>query len=280
MSLPKWLKRPARRALEILAPRMLDRWGSIQSRRGIPARYGALQQAVAAHLFGGRPIGVQSGPFRGMSYLNAFIWGSITSKWLGSYECELQGIVEQIVATPYARLIDVGCAEGYYAVGLAFRMPALQVVAYDTDFVSRRQTRALARLNRVGSRVAVRSLCEASDFRPHVAGRTVVICDIEGFERSLLDPAASPGLLGMDILVEVHEEAWSPTTRNLLVSRFSQTHAVCEVAAAGREAWIAAEGAAVWPPGEEALLREAVGEDRTNGFRWLWLTRSPHPAGG
>jgi hypothetical protein len=67
----------------------------------------------------------------------------------------------------------------------------------------------------------------------------VVICDIEGAEGALLDPAAAPGLVHADILVEVHE-GMRPGLVALLTGRFTATHRItrldrtCALTAAAR----------------------------------------------
>jgi hypothetical protein len=50
-----------------------------------------------------------------------------------------------------------------------------------------------------------------------------MMCDIEGAERELLDPDASPALKGMDIIVESHECLIQGITQ-LLIDRFKATH--------------------------------------------------------
>jgi hypothetical protein len=56
----------------------------------------------------------------------------------------LHDIVETAITRRYDRVINVGCAEGYYAVGFATRMPETDVIAFDIDPIARRQTRHLA----------------------------------------------------------------------------------------------------------------------------------------
>jgi ribosomal protein L11 methylase PrmA len=79
---------------------------------------------------------------------------------VGTYELELSDIIEKIVRHGYTRVLNIGCAEGYYAIGLALRDPAVEVFAFDTDPLSRMQTRRLARLNRVSHRVHVEGECK------------------------------------------------------------------------------------------------------------------------
>ena len=68
---------------------------------------------------------VQGGPFAGMTYVRGVSCANTISRLLGSYEAELHPVVEQVISRSYPTVIDVGCAEGYYAIGLARRSPQL-----------------------------------------------------------------------------------------------------------------------------------------------------------
>jgi hypothetical protein len=41
----------------------------------------------------------------------------------GCYEHELHGEIEQLVTRGFDAVLNIGCGEGYYAIGLARRMP-------------------------------------------------------------------------------------------------------------------------------------------------------------
>jgi hypothetical protein len=259
--------------LEKFAPGTLDVYRSINNRRHFRRRFKALHQKTRSALFKDGDIAVLSGPFKGMRYFDEVVWGPITPKWLGSYEVELAAIIETIVARAYEVIVDVGCAEGYYAVGLAYRNHHARVHAYDADFISRRQTRRLAALNGLKDRVLVSGYCTAADLERHAGRHGLLVCDIEGFERSLLDPVSCPSLKGFDILVEVHEGAWSKSTLDLLKDRFAASHDVLSVTATDRKDWIRQQ------PGVSDLLTrsgsehlfDALNEHRTPEQKWLWL---------
>ena len=53
----------------------------------------------------------------------------------------------------------------------------------------------------------------------------LLLCDIEGAERELLDPLAAPALLGIDMIVECHDGA-----AKLLTDRFTSSHDITPVA--------------------------------------------------
>ena len=91
----------------------------------------------AARIASSPDLTVRNGPFRGMRYPErASVGSALVPKLLGSYERELQPVLEDILAREHSEIVDIGCAEGYYAVGLALRLPAARVFAYDTNVMA------------------------------------------------------------------------------------------------------------------------------------------------
>lgn len=170
---------------------------------------------------------VLAGPFAGMAYPVRAAEGARAARVLGCYEAGLEPVIEEIIGRPYRTLVDIGCAEGYYAVGLARRMPQTRILARDTSAAAQDLCRALAAANGQ-DRVEVGGLWTHADFALCEGGRTVVICDIEGAEGDLLDPVAAPGLAGADILVEVHE-GMVPGLLARLTGRFAPTHSLTRI---------------------------------------------------
>lgn len=101
---------------------------------------------------GGR---VAHGPFAGMLYPVAAAEGGRAPRLLGVYEASLHPVIETVIARPYAGVIDIGSAEGYYAVGLALRMPAALIHARDTNPAARDLCGQLARANGVEDRLQI-----------------------------------------------------------------------------------------------------------------------------
>ena len=257
--------------LESKAPFLLEFYRSVKNRRMFKRQFRDLHQRVRDQLYGNDEIKVLSGPFKGMSYIDEIVWGPITPKWLGSYETELNAVIDSIIDRDYEGIIDVGCAEGYYAVGLAYRIRTAQIYAYDTDFISRRQIQRLAEINEVHSRVHISSYCSSEELNSHGSNCGLIICDVEGFERLLLDPERCPVLANIDILVEVHEERWTPSTLDLLKQRFSPTHTLEEFHASDRREWMESvkDNSAIHL--DQVRLTEAADEHRSNGREWLWM---------
>lgn len=170
---------------------------------------------------------VKHGPFQGLSYPEAKSAGSgLLPKLIGSYERELQVTLESICQTAYTEIVDVGCAEGYYAVGLAMRLPAATVYAYDTDEEARRLCRQMAELNGVDGRVVIGSACTPEVLKSiRFTGKGLVVCDCEGYEKTLFSEQTSAVLEDQDLLIEVHSFK-DPTIPSHLFSLLHRTHEI------------------------------------------------------
>lgn len=171
---------------------------------------------------------VFGGPFAGMDYVAESTEGALIARLVGSYESELHPHFADILATGVDCLIDVGCAEGYYAVGLARAHPSLEVHARDTNPRARRACEALAAKNGVGDRVIVGGEFTPEDFHAFAGRRVLVLVDTEGAEVDILQPDRAPALAGMHIIVETHD-AFRPGALQTLTQRFSATHKITRV---------------------------------------------------
>ncbi len=170
---------------------------------------------------------VKNGPFKGLKYPEFLATGSaIFPKLVGSYERELHPLVEELIKNNYSQLIDVGCAEGFYAVGLALKSPKTEVFAYDTDPVSRKACLAMAKLNKVDERVAIGSTCTAETLKNFpFKGKTLIISDCEGYEKQLLTRENIQQLKECDLLIEIHDFV-DKHTSTYIKELFTKTHSL------------------------------------------------------
>lgn len=174
---------------------------------------------------------VLRGPFAGLQYPEHGAVGSTYwPKLLGAYECELAPTIEALISKSYSHVLDIGAAEGYYAVGLARRLPTARVIAFEGSPKGQRLLRAMAVKNGADDRIRIEGWCDlralrniAPGLRP---GRTLLICDAEASEYDLLDPAAVPELASWDMLVELHRRSSIGEPRAWATRTFQSTHAV------------------------------------------------------
>src|SRR5467141_3956003 len=201
------------------------------ARRIIPARFrptGYLENLVRARTNGRIPCG----PFAGMRYVGNAAGNAHTHipKLLGIYERELNPYIEQACALNFPLIVDIGAAEGYYAVGMALRNPQARVIAFEMQATERSELAEAARLNAVTDRLEIRGKCEPEDLERVLADapRPFVICDAEGYEAMLIDPGAVPSLRHASILVELHEFVENGISEKIR-ERFMTTHKITHI---------------------------------------------------
>ena len=139
---------------------------------------------------------VLAGPFTGMALPENSSWrdGDFMPKLIGSYESNLREVLAQAVERSPATVINVGCAEGYYAVGLARLLPRATVYAFDIASDACAICASAAGENGVAERVVVGGRCTTSVLAKllELPGRILLVMDCEGAERELLDPPNCP----------------------------------------------------------------------------------------
>lgn len=193
-----------------------------------------ITQTLVTRLFKAIYIGlpfnrkVLQGPFEGLK-LETSLHGA-GPKVFGTYEKPLWNCCHQIIRSGYQTIINIGAADGYYAAGLALKMPEAQVLAFEMTQSLRERLKKVSQINHLGNRFQIMGECGLKDLKKQLttARETVIICDIEGTERTVLDPVEIPDLRETAMLVEVHNNV-DPGIANLLRSRFNETHTIEEI---------------------------------------------------
>jgi hypothetical protein len=185
----------------------------------------------------------------------------VAAKLVGAYESELHSTIEEILQRDISLFVDIGCAEGFYVAGVMRRRPDVEVIAFDIDATARHMCRLTARKN--GVKPAIRREATPA-FLADLPDDAVVLCDAEGAEVMLLDPARSPALARVPVLVEVHDYL-HPGATDLLKRRFAPTHLIREIGMTPRDPNAFPELAAF--PGRDRDL--AISEGRSEPVNWL-----------
>lgn len=228
------------------------------------------------YLLAGRRV--RSGPFAGLRYVGSSPNPHIGSALLGTLELEIRPMLDRLLAQEHDVFVNIGAAEGYYAVGFAKFGRAPRVIAYEGDRFGRILTRFMARRNGVADRLDMRGYCDPAGLAGALApfARPALLVDIEGFEAAVLDPAVNPHLARSTMIVELHEHELPMA--ELLRPRFAATHAV-------EETWSRPRTSADLPPrlglagiffSPERLLA-FTDERRGRAMRWWLLTPRPDP---
>jgi hypothetical protein len=145
----------------------------------------------------------------------------------GTYEKELFSILNSFEY--FDVLIDVGAGDGYYVVGLLNKFKHLKCYAYEQ--LGYRKERLLNNLlinNIDKNRWEIYDSANIENLKSLLIDitsnyKTLIIMDVEGYEKILLNLDLIPQLEGCTILVEVHEHL-EPGVTNDLKNRFKNSH--------------------------------------------------------
>lgn len=260
------IKQAILNALNKLNPEMLQSIRATRTRRHIERferNVGILDiQAKYFHEFDRT---IRSGPFCGLLYLERSCGSSLLPKMIGSYEKELHDVITDAIDRKPRQVIDIGSAEGYYAVGLAMRLPSTPVLAFDTDPAAQSACLELAMINKVADRVTVTGRCDPELLQSRLTQGTFLVCDCEGFEYSIIEKLSRSSLSEIDLLVELHKnERFDPQV--WFESVFENSHEVTIVNARGRTLLDEEINLLAKWSEEERLL--AINEFRNDGFTW------------
>lgn len=197
---------------------------------------GILNPAYRAYQRLGRPERVLSGPFEGMRYIPIALGSSWLPKIVGSYEKELQPAWDRLRSEGCDVFIDIGSAEGYYAVGLARTFDIPRMLAFDPDPNAAESLPKLAALNGVSDKITLGGFCHTYDLEASLEGATHpwVLCDCEGGELDLIDLAAVPSLRHANLVVEVHDYFGADKIGSAIRERFAESHEITPVPIATR----------------------------------------------
>lgn len=170
---------------------------------------------------------IRRGPFQNMKYFGFISTGSeLFPKLIGVYEQEIAGLIEECKKKPYEYFIDVGCAEGYYAVGMAKFGKVEKVIAYDIDDYAKKLCKKMAETNQV--QVEIRHELTAGELKsfPFTKSRqSFIMADCEGFERELFNVDNIENLKNVECLIEIHDWCqYEKRTKEILLDLFSTTH--------------------------------------------------------
>lgn len=180
---------------------------------------------------------VLSGPFKGTIIPNATTWfdGDAAAKIIGTYESNLFEALQKAVERTPDAVINIGCAEGYYAIGLARLLPRAKIFAFDIDTKAGAVCEQAAEENGVSDRVIVNGLCTTESLSEIAKNffHPLIFIDCEGSEWDLLNPIEVQGLEYCDIIVETHNFD-IPDMAVALENRLSHTHDIQRISQGGR----------------------------------------------
>jgi hypothetical protein len=191
--------------------------------------------------------------------------GDFLGKCLGLYEADLHDSLSKAALREPEAVINVGCAEGYYAVGLAILMPSAIVYAFDIDPAAREICQQAAVDNRVSERLHVRGLCTPETLSDIISryNRLFIMLDCEGAELQLVDPSKVAELSRCDLLIELHDFV-VPGVTEKLSARLRTSHQLISISQGGRNPNL--EQLSIYTEDDRWLM---VSEQRPTIMSWL-----------
>jgi hypothetical protein len=169
------------------------------------------------------------GVFKGLKYPDLISFGStLFPKLAGTYEYCLKKYFESEDFQKYQLIVDIGCAEGYYAIGSLLINKSAEVIAIDTDPKALLFCEEMAKLNNVQQRITFRSEFVWSLLDGHLQKNkqdVLIICDCEGCEFDLFDATYLPVIRSCNFIIELHDFV-KPGAKEKLISEFNATHEV------------------------------------------------------
>ena len=145
----------------------------------LPIALGLKQASLAKELYlnnGGKILG---GVFNGMNYLPVSLGSVLTPKLLGTYENKLAKFLLD-KAELSDQFLEIGCAEGYYVAGLAYKCRNLYAIGVDIDPSSTYLASLLCMINDLAERTTIESDLEKSVH--NLSGNILVLIDVDGGE--------------------------------------------------------------------------------------------------
>ena len=167
---------------------------------------------------------VQNGLFKNLKYSEKYY--PLYQKILGIYESQLQIFVKDAILKKPDLVVNIGCGDGYYGLGLAKLLPDVKCVLVDKNDSELNRSKNNALINNIQNADFMLDISHeelSSLVSSH--NNPFIIMDIEGDECRLLDPSKYNNLSKCTMLIECHDFICNNIT-NLLVSRFASSHKI------------------------------------------------------
>ena len=164
-----------------------------------------------------------NGPFKGMKYISESVGSCHMPKILGIYENEIYPTLLNFLSNSDL-FVNIGAAEGYYAVGSAIKYPNLNIIAFEMDKTGRQYISNLKKRNNVDN-VEIRKKFTDVDFfgiQKSAYNRITYLIDIEGEEINIFSKYHNH-FNNSYFIIELHDRV-SNKIESYLKRFYSNTH--------------------------------------------------------
>ncbi|MDB4508419.1 hypothetical protein N9051_02420 [Akkermansiaceae bacterium] len=168
------------------------------------------RKSLAKEIFAKHKGVVQCGPFEGM-HLNG-----VANISQAAHGLKIFGLYEEPVMKamlewcPTECLIDIGAGDGYYPVGMLKKNLVKRAICFEMSESGQVAIKTNAELNQVGGQVEILGaagvdMADVLDQMKVPKEQTIILCDIEGAEFSLITKELIEKLSGAKFVIELHE---------------------------------------------------------------------------
>ena len=169
---------------------------------------------------------VLNGVFKGMKYIKSSVGSTLLPKLVGSYENELSDTISIYKDYQFNNIIDIGSAEGYYAVGFALNFKYNKIYTFDISHKARKLLKKLVDINNVSNKILINSTCTPDNLFNIDLNNSLILSDCEGFEKDLfLNPEVFKKLENTFLIIEAHDFL-DPNITIDINSLYSKSHNV------------------------------------------------------
>ncbi len=152
---------------------------------------------------------VAYGPFAGMKISHKLWWGQhdFSTKLVGEYEKQ---VLNEIIlhSNRFDIFIDIGAADGYYAVGLVYSKIFKEAICFEISPVGREVIEENAYINNVVDKVKIEGEANRDQLTRYILNysNALILCDIEGIEFDLFDAQLLKILKKCVLIIEIHPD--------------------------------------------------------------------------
>ncbi|WP_063403044.1 hypothetical protein [Prochlorococcus marinus] len=149
----------------------------------LPVALGLIQASLAKEFYLNAGGKILEGVFKGMNYLPVSLGSVLIPKLLGTYENKIAKYLSK-KAESSDHFLEIGCAEGYYVAGLAYKCHNLYSSGVDIDPSSVHLASLLCSINGLTQRTTIESDLEKTVHK--LSGNTLVLIDVDGGEINII----------------------------------------------------------------------------------------------
>mgnify|MGYP001164133022 FL=1 len=153
---------------------------------------------------------VQQGPFKGMQINDDQFWGEgdKSSKILGIYEKEIQDLMVEIQEeNKYSTFIDIGGADGYFAVGSLVNDLFNECHVFEVSKKGRNSLKSNASKNNLNEGIKIHGKATREELlKIKNLKNSLILCDIEGGEYELFEEKLVSEIHPSNIIIEIHND--------------------------------------------------------------------------